>query len=82
MKTTLDDIQARESRYELHTYKRQPVAFVRGKGPRLFDVDSGSISASTYDTQRKRGGASPGPMSIRFPSITSVPKSTVPSLTS
>jgi acetylornithine/N-succinyldiaminopimelate aminotransferase len=39
MTTTLDGIQARESRYVLHTYRRQPVAFVRGKGPRLYDVD-------------------------------------------
>lgn len=35
----LDDIQARESRYVLNTYRRQPVAFVRGDGPRLYDVD-------------------------------------------
>jgi acetylornithine aminotransferase/acetylornithine/N-succinyldiaminopimelate aminotransferase len=39
MKPTLDDIQARESRHVLHTYRRQPVAFVRGDGPRLYDVD-------------------------------------------
>ena len=39
MKTTLDNIQARESQYVLHTYRRQPVAFVRGEGPRLYDVD-------------------------------------------
>ena len=39
MKTTLDSIQARESQYVLHTYRRQPVAFVRGNGPRLYDVD-------------------------------------------
>ena len=39
MKTTLDSIQTRESQYVLHTYRRQPVAFVRGKGPRLYDVD-------------------------------------------
>lgn len=36
---TLDDIQARESRHVLQTYRRQPVAFVRGSGTRLFDVD-------------------------------------------
>jgi acetylornithine/N-succinyldiaminopimelate aminotransferase len=36
---TLDGIQACESRHVLQTYKRQPVAFVRGAGPRLFDVD-------------------------------------------
>ena len=39
MKITFDDIQARESQHVLHTYRRQPVAFVRGKGPRLYDVD-------------------------------------------
>jgi acetylornithine/N-succinyldiaminopimelate aminotransferase len=35
----LDDIQARESQYVLQTYRRQPVAFVRGEGSRLYDVD-------------------------------------------
>ena len=39
MKVTLDDIQARESQHVLQTYRRQPVAFVRGSGPRLYDVD-------------------------------------------
>jgi acetylornithine/N-succinyldiaminopimelate aminotransferase len=39
MTTTFDDIQARESRHVLQTYRRQPVAFVRGEGPRLYDVD-------------------------------------------
>ena len=39
MKLTLDDIQGRESRHVLQTYRRQPVAFVRGRGPRLYDVD-------------------------------------------
>ena len=28
-----------KSRHVLQTYKRQPVAFVRGQGPRLYDVD-------------------------------------------
>jgi acetylornithine/N-succinyldiaminopimelate aminotransferase len=36
---TLDDIQARESRTVLQTYRRQPVVFVRGSGPRLYDAD-------------------------------------------
>ena len=36
---TLDDIQACESRHVLQTYTRQPVAFIRGAGSRLFDVD-------------------------------------------
>jgi len=39
MRNTFDDIQARESEHVLQTYRRQPVAFVRGKGPRLYDVD-------------------------------------------
>ncbi len=39
MKVTLDDIRARESRHVLQTYRRQPVAFVRGKGAFLYDVD-------------------------------------------
>ena len=39
MKFTLDDIRARESRHVLQTYKRQAVAFVRGRGARLYDAD-------------------------------------------
>ena len=39
MKTTFDEIQAKESKHVLQTYRRQPVAFVRGEGPRLYDVD-------------------------------------------
>jgi acetylornithine/N-succinyldiaminopimelate aminotransferase len=39
MKTTFDEIKAKESRHVLQTYRRQPVAFVRGEGPRLYDVD-------------------------------------------
>jgi predicted acetylornithine/succinylornithine family transaminase len=39
MKVTFDDIRARESRHVLQTYRRQPVAFVRGKGAFLYDVD-------------------------------------------
>jgi acetylornithine aminotransferase/acetylornithine/N-succinyldiaminopimelate aminotransferase len=39
MKVSFDDIQARESRHVLQTYKRQPVAFVRGSGTRLYDVE-------------------------------------------
>ena len=38
-RVTLDDIQAREARHVLQTYKRQPVAFVRGSGSRRFEVD-------------------------------------------
>ena len=39
MKTTFEDIKARESRHVLQTYARQPVAFVRGQGTFLYDVD-------------------------------------------
>jgi predicted acetylornithine/succinylornithine family transaminase len=39
MKLTLDDIRAGELRHVLQTYRRQPVAFVRGRGAHLFDVD-------------------------------------------
>ena len=39
MKVTFDDIKAREQRHVLQTYRRQPVAFVRGKGACLYDVD-------------------------------------------
>jgi predicted acetylornithine/succinylornithine family transaminase len=39
MTQTLDQIRDRESRHVLQTYKRQPVAFVRGSGSRLYDVD-------------------------------------------
>ena len=39
MTMSFDDIKARESRHVLQTYRRQPVAFVRGSGPRLWDVD-------------------------------------------
>ena len=39
MKVTLDDIRDGESRHVLQTYRRQPVAFVRGSGTRLYDVD-------------------------------------------
>jgi len=39
MKVTLDDIRDGESRHVLQTYRRQAVAFVRGSGSRLYDVD-------------------------------------------
>jgi predicted acetylornithine/succinylornithine family transaminase len=38
MNVTLDDIRERESRHVLQTYRRQPVVFVRGNGPRLYDA--------------------------------------------
>src|SRR5712691_5786064 len=37
--TTVDEIQAREARHVLQTYRRLPVTFVRGQGVRLFDAD-------------------------------------------
>jgi predicted acetylornithine/succinylornithine family transaminase len=39
MRVTLDDIRTREQQHVLQTYKRQPVAFVRGQGSRLYDAD-------------------------------------------
>jgi predicted acetylornithine/succinylornithine family transaminase len=39
MKMTLKEIEAQEARHVLQTYKRQPVAFVRGAGAFLYDVD-------------------------------------------
>ena len=39
MKVTLEDIQAKEAQHVLQTYRRQPVAFVRGSGPRLYDAE-------------------------------------------
>src|SRR6187455_2955174 len=39
MQTTIDDIQALETRHLLQTYRRQPVTFVRGEGVRLFDAE-------------------------------------------
>jgi len=41
MQTTVDDVQAREARYILQTYRRAPITFVRGKGVRLYDADGG-----------------------------------------
>ena len=37
--TATSDIQAREARHVLQTYRRFPVAFVRGEGVRLFDAE-------------------------------------------
>jgi acetylornithine aminotransferase/acetylornithine/N-succinyldiaminopimelate aminotransferase len=39
MTATFDDIRTEDARHVLQTYRRQPVAFVRGDGPRLYDVD-------------------------------------------
>src|SRR5690349_4572809 len=38
-KWTLDGIKALEAQHVVTTYKRQPVAFVRGSGSRLYDVE-------------------------------------------
>src|SRR5947208_861444 len=37
--TTIDEVQAREARHVLQTYRRAPVTFVRGQGVRLYDAD-------------------------------------------
>lgn len=39
MTITFDDIQKRESQHVLQTYRRQPVAFVRGRGAYLYDTE-------------------------------------------
>ena len=39
MATVIDDVQTRELRHVLQTYRRQPVTFVRGEGVHLFDAD-------------------------------------------
>ena len=39
MKLTFDDIRAREAQHIVQTYKRQPVAFVRGAGVFLYDTE-------------------------------------------
>jgi acetylornithine/N-succinyldiaminopimelate aminotransferase len=39
MNVTLEEVQAQEARHVLHTYRRQPVMFVRGAGTRLYDAE-------------------------------------------
>src|SRR5438270_11527292 len=39
MPTVVDDIQTRETRHILQTYRRAPITFVRGEGVRLFDAN-------------------------------------------
>ena len=39
MQTTVDNVQAREAKYILQTYRRAPITFVRGEGVRLYDAD-------------------------------------------
>ena len=46
MKVTLNDIRERESRHVLQTYKRQPVAFVRGSGCTCTTSTAGITSTS------------------------------------
>src|SRR6476620_5726111 len=37
--TRLEEIQAREAKHVLQTYRRNPINFVRGQGVRLFDTN-------------------------------------------
>ena len=37
--TALEEIQAREAKHVLQTYRRNPINFVRGQGVRLFDSE-------------------------------------------
>lgn len=39
MVTVMDEVQSREARHVLQTYRRQPLTLVRGSGVRLFDSD-------------------------------------------
>ena len=39
MTVVMDDVVARESRFVLQTYKRNPVTLVRGDGVRVYDAD-------------------------------------------
>ena len=39
MTVVMDDVVARESRFVLQTYKRNPVTLVRGNGVRVYDAD-------------------------------------------
>src|SRR5438128_1943019 len=41
MQTTVDNVQAREAKHILQTYRRAPITFVRGEGVRLYDAESG-----------------------------------------
>ena len=37
--STVDEIQLRETRHVLQTYRRHPLTLVRGEGVRLYDAD-------------------------------------------
>src|SRR3989475_9643462 len=39
MQTTIDNVQAREAKHILQTYRRAPITFVRGEGVRLYDAE-------------------------------------------
>src|SRR5262249_2477071 len=54
--TALEEIQAREAKHVLQTYRRNPISFVRGQGVRLFD----SEGREYYDLLWGIGGASLG----------------------
>ncbi len=41
MQTTVDEVQAREARHILQTYRRAPITFVRGAGVHLYDAEGG-----------------------------------------
>src|SRR5881628_801403 len=41
MQTTVDNVQAREAKHILQTYRRAPITFVRGEGVRLYDAEGG-----------------------------------------
>ena len=41
MQTTVDEVQAREARHILQTYRRAPITFVRGEGVHLYDAEGG-----------------------------------------
>ena len=52
--TATSDIQAREARHVLQTYRRFPVAFVRGEGVRLFDAEGQSLPRPALGHRRRR----------------------------
>ena len=59
--SALDEIQAREAKHVLQTYRRNPISFVRGQGVRLFDSEGREYStccpasASPRSATRIRG---------------------------
>ena len=81
MTTVAEDVQTRESRHVLQTYRRQPGTFVRGEGVRLYDVEgreyldllSGiGVSSLGYGHPRlQKTGASPVPGPVHGTAATS-----------